>query len=105
MQMQLAVKDANKGLFGRVTTKVRVTLKRNCEDCNTDISVTAAQMQSRTYPDTSHAATYKAGVCNNCSWERVHADGKDHFMELKDSILGGLTESQYQTRHGVAWNE
>lgn len=108
LEMNIAIQGPQIGTFGlirKVNNTVKVTLKKECEDCGADISVTAAQMKSKMFPDTAHVATYKAGVCNNCSWERVHADGKDHFMDSKESILNGLTEAQYQDKHGQAWNE
>ncbi len=104
--MKIEVKDINnKGFLTRSSEKVCVKLMKNCEDCNEDLSVTAGMFQGRSFSDTSNIETYKGGVCSNCTWERAHADGKDHFMESQASILNGLTTSEYQRRFGVAWNE
>lgn len=40
-----------------------------------------------------------------CYNDYQESQPKGNFMELKDIILGGLSESQYQARFGRAWNE
>lgn len=88
-----------------VSRRVKVTLRKECRGCREDISITAATAKATDFGSRAQTETYRRGICNNCSWLEAHADGKDHFMESKEAILGGLTESQYQAKHGVAWNE